>query len=302
MLVHGGPMDVTTWPEAIQTTKSIESAFSRFAKAMATAFCAAACSSISEPARDPRAEKLQPPPVYSRWWSMTESCSGVQGRMSNVSWYQVPGSDVVDSNGEYVAGYWGPVSNSIVLAGNGILFGDLVRHEMLHALLRQQSGHSRVFFVEHCAGIVSCGLKCLADAGRAPSIDPMVQRVSSSVLELSVSVVPQRPQSSVDGGVFTIIVAAHNPNPYPVVVTWHPPALNKTFFYSLVGPAGSNSRTELALDAGVTHFGPGATKRHYFDLSIGNRSDGRTVRPGTYTLHGGYDNRRIEVQNFVIAP
>ena len=294
--------DVRIWPKSMRTMKSIASAFSRFGQAMATAFWAAASTSISEPALDPRAERLQPPSVYSRWWSMTESCSGLQGQMSKVSWYQVPGSDVVDSNGEDVAGYWGPISNSIVLAGNGILFGDLVRHEMLHALVREQSGHSRAFFLEKCAGVVSCGPKCRSDAGPAPSIDPMVQRVSSDVLELSVSVVPEHPTSSVDEGVFAIIVAAHNPNPYPVVVTLNPSALNKTFFYSLFTPVGGIGNWELALDNGVTHFGPGATKRQYFDLSIGTRNDGRTVPPGLYTIYGGYNNRRIEVKNFVLAP
>jgi hypothetical protein len=286
----------------MRTRKSITSAFSRFGQAVATAFCAAACTSIADPILDRRAETFEPPSVYSRWWSVTESCSGLRGQMSNVSWYQVPGSDVVDSNGEDAAGYWAPVSNRIVLAGSGTLVGELVRHEMLHALIREPRGHSRAFFLERCAGVVSCGPTCRSDAGPAPPIDPMVQRVSSDVLELSVSVVPERPNSSVDGGVFTIIVTAHNPKPYPVVVTLDPSALKRTFFYKLFGPSGAIGNSERALDAGITHFGPGATKHQYFDLSIGNTNEGRTVRPGAYTIYGGYDNRWIEVENFVIAP
>jgi hypothetical protein len=53
------------------------------------------------------------PAVYARWWSLVESCSGLQGSLSDVSWYQVPGSENVARSGEQVAGYWASVENRI---------------------------------------------------------------------------------------------------------------------------------------------------------------------------------------------
>src|SRR6476620_4142025 len=138
-----------------------------------------ACSSIVDPALDPRAVSFQPPPVYARWWSMVESCSGLQGPLSDVSLYQVPGSGTVSYSGDEVAGYRALNNNRIVLGGEAILDGSVVRHEMLHALVRKASGHPREYFLQRCAGLVVCGPTCVADAGPAPSIDATVQRVNS---------------------------------------------------------------------------------------------------------------------------
>ncbi|HLE56718.1 MAG TPA: hypothetical protein VJB15_06525, partial [Rhodothermia bacterium] len=166
------------------------------------------CTSLVDPVLDPRAEPFQPPPVYARWWSMVESCSGLQGSMSNVSWYQVPGSESVDGNGKDVGGYWAPVSNSIILGGQLVLDGALVRHEMLHALVRQVKAHPREYFLDRCGGVVSCSSGCVADAGPAPKVDATVARVTSDVLKLHLSIIPNSPSSSIDGGVFAISVTA----------------------------------------------------------------------------------------------
>ena len=58
-------------------------------------------------------------------------------------------------SGREVGGYWTPGSNSIVLAGNGVLEGSFVRHEMLHALTRAPKGHKREDFLDKCGGVVS---------------------------------------------------------------------------------------------------------------------------------------------------
>ncbi len=135
-----------------------------------------ACTSIVDPALDPRAEPFHPLPVYARWWSMVESCSGLQGSLAEVSWYQVPGSETVDRSGDEVAGYWAPAGNRIVLGGEATLDGQVVRHEMLHALLRQLKGHPREYFLDRCGGVGSCASGCLTDAGPAATIEPTIRR------------------------------------------------------------------------------------------------------------------------------
>lgn len=263
---------------------------------------ALACTSIVDPVLDPRAVPFQPPPVYARWWSMVETCSGLQGSLSDVSWYQVPGSETVDRSGDEVAGYWAYLTNTIVLAGESMLDGLVVRHEMLHALVRQLRGHPREYFLDRCAGLVVCGPTCVADAGPAPSIDPTVPRVTSDVLKLFVSIEPSSPSSAVEGGVFAVIVSATNPNPYPIVVTQNPDAHNHTFFYTLLGPGGGISGAVDALDSSTTYFAAGETKRQYFDFSISANFGPRTAPSGSYRVNAGYETRAVTLEGISIGP
>jgi hypothetical protein len=263
---------------------------------------ALACSSIVDPVLDPRAVPFQPPPVYARWWSMVEKCSGLQGSLSDVSWYQVPGSETVRYSGDEVAGYWAYASNRIVLAGESMLDGLVVRHEMLHALVRQPKGHPRQYFLDQCAGLVVCGSTCVADAGPAPSIDPTIPRVTSEVLKLFVSIEPSSPSSAVDGGVFAVIVSATNPNSYPIVVSPSPGSRNHTFFYTLSGVAGGISGSVEALASSTTYFAAGETKRQYFDFSIAANLGARKVPSGVYQLYAGYEIRGVALEGFTIGP
>ncbi|HUQ19147.1 MAG TPA: hypothetical protein VM099_05995 [Gemmatimonadaceae bacterium] len=261
---------------------------------------APACTKIVDPMLDPRAVELSLPAVYARWWSMVENCSGLTGSMEAVSWYQVPNSStVVDNDGE-VSGYWSPASNRIVLAGNLILIGSIVRHEMLHAIVRQTNGHSREYFLGRCAGVVVCGAACLADAGPPPQPDINVARINSSGLTLTVSTVPQFPKSTVDGGVFTVIVTATNPRPFPVVVQLTQNS-GHTFGYSLTGALGNAGFAGIS-DIGVAYFAAGETKTQYFDFSIGSPSSQRVVAPAIYRIFGVYDATSVSVANVTIGP
>lgn len=262
-----------------------------------------ACSSITDPPLDARAVAMQPLPVYARWWSMVESCSGLQGSLSAVSWYDVPGSATVEYPGDEVSGYWSAASNRIVLAGTVTLSGDVVRHEMLHALLRNVKGHPREYFLDRCAGVVSCASSCVKDAGPGPNVDvTTTERVTADVLKLFVSVVPASPSSSVDGGVFTVIVTATNPNSHPIFVT-AASLLNQSFFCTLFRDAGDGiAATVDVLDSSGRYFAAGETKRQYFDFSIGNFFGGHTAPPGTYRLYAGYETRGVSLEGFTIAP
>src|SRR6478752_7807743 len=64
-----------------------------------------ACDRIVDPALPFAATPYSPPVVYSKWWSMVESCSGVSRPLANVTWFGVPGEDF-DLNGQVVTGYW----------------------------------------------------------------------------------------------------------------------------------------------------------------------------------------------------
>jgi hypothetical protein len=233
---------------------------------------------------------------------MVESCSGLQGSLSDVSWYQVPGSETVSYSGDEVAGYWAHDRNRIVLGGEAVLDGSVVRHEMLHALVRQASGHPREYFLNRCAGLVVCGPTCVADAGPAPNIDATVPRVTSEALQLFVSIEPVPPSSAIDGGVFAVIVSATNPNSHPVVITSTANGPGNTFFYSLLGPAGGITGSVDAIDSSMRYFGAGETKRQYFDFSIAANLGKRKVPPGSYQLYAGWETRGVTLEAITIGP
>jgi len=258
------------------------------------------CTRIVDPVLESGAQQFERPPVYARWWSLVESCSGIQGSLADITWYQVPGSTVT-LDGKDVSGYWSRASNSIVLASDEVLGGAIVRHEMLHALVRQP-GHSREYFLNRCGGIVACASACVADAGPAPQTDPLAVHTSSDALHFRVVVEPQSPSSSVDGGVFTLIVSATNTNPYPIIVDPNPSAGNYGFFYTFLGPAGGITGTGGALDLSIRYYASGETKNQYFDFSIGAHLGPALIPPGTYRVVGGFDTRGVALEGVTIGP
>ena len=251
---------------------------------------ALACSSIADPALDPGAESLVPPVVYRRWWTMVEECSGIAGSFDAVVWYSVPNSDVVHAGNDQIGGYWAPGSNRIVLAGNGLYDGRFIRHEMLHALVRQTKGHSHSYFVDQCGGIVSCVTKCREDVGPPPIIPSDIRRVQSSALRINVSLIPDEPDIETDGGVFTVAVTAINPNSYPVVVELDDRWLGRGFFYQIYGPGVVGvAESDSIFDSSTTYFKAGQQKLTYFDLSLTELPGASFIKPGLYALQGGYD-------------
>ena len=87
------------------------------------------------------------PARFALWWQMTESCSGRQGDLRAIRWYIVPDAHSIDVGGKRVQGV--TIGDRIVLAGAVRGNGPLVRHEMLHALLKRGS-HPNKKFVEAC--------------------------------------------------------------------------------------------------------------------------------------------------------
>jgi hypothetical protein len=131
-------------------------------------------------------QRFTAPPVYQLWWSMVQACSGHTGNLAAVEWYVVPGADSISDGSEGVAGYWSSSDNRIVLIGSGEFNGPLVRHEMLHELVRVD-GHPRSEFVRrfgtHRTTPWSCSsvhLETAAPASRSPAESPARARDCSS--------------------------------------------------------------------------------------------------------------------------
>jgi hypothetical protein len=247
-----------------------------------------ACWRLVDPQLPPGSRQFSPPVVYVKWWAMTEACSGRFASIESLSWFQVPGTLRDPTNGEDLGGYWSGGSNRIVLAEENKLSGEIVRHEMLHALL-QKPTHPRAAFLGNCAGVVDCVQKCIADAGPPPILAPDAVEVPPDSLEISLEVEPLAPTIRQDDGAFTITVSAHNPSSHPVVVRLpqRVGAPSRTFWFDVRAPSGGVTDGDLELDPSVTMFSPGETKRRVFDFTIGNDLASRALPPGTYTVVRG---------------
>lgn len=124
------------------------------------------CTDLFGPSLPSGAVVLDPLPAeYAGWWSLTERCSGLQGRLSDVRWYLVPEVEALPGQ-DRAAGQYQSADHRVVFAEPYVRDGFIVRHEMLHAL--GAHGHTRALFRERCGGVVGCGERCRADAGTDP--------------------------------------------------------------------------------------------------------------------------------------
>lgn len=127
---------------------------------LATATFLAACSDLTAPVLPP-AVLLQPPAVYRSWWRQVEECSGRTADFTRTRFYTVIPTPNEDSlyfrdprTGQYLDGEWVPSSNAIYLAAGQVTNPGVVRHEMLHAILRE-IGHPARYFADRCAVLVA---------------------------------------------------------------------------------------------------------------------------------------------------
>ena len=250
---------------------------------------AIACHELVDPPLPNGAEPFAAPAQFELWWAMTEACANRSAPMSSIAWYVVPGTRTINDGGKVVSGYWSEASNRIVLAEEAAQLGPVVRHEMLHALLHG-GGHPRQAFLENCGGIVSCGPDCLAEAGPAPAAPAGAIVVPPESLRVSVSVFPSLPTRAVFGGHFTLTVLASNPMHNSVVVALPalPDGASLGFRFDVGGSSRELSYDDFVQDASVWRFAPGETKRHVFDLVVGEPGEAWALWPGTHRVEGGY--------------
>lgn len=172
-----------------------------------------ACESLA-PSLSDGAVSYSPPAKFRLWWAMVESCSGQTRDYSEVSWYILPGAQVLrDGSG----GNYNRATSQILFAEQALLAPPLVRHEMLHALL-PIGGHPRDPFLLGCEGIVSCDGPCALDAGGRPTPSQTAPEVSPHDIGTRFEIAPAVPTESAYGGAWAIIISITNPRPYDVWV------------------------------------------------------------------------------------
>jgi hypothetical protein len=222
---------------------------------------------------------MDPPRVYEMWWGLTESCSGIAADFSHVQWYQVPNVSQIVVAGSPGQGYWWSDGNRIAIAGKAVFDGQLVRHEMLHALTR--GGHTHEYFMDKCGGVVACVGPCLTEAGDTPA--PPADALTIDVTDLAVESYVQASDAPIptDSGWVALTITARNPRNEPVWVSLRTVVPNEkasaTFGYDLhctSGGCGGGGGYNFVWDDKIG-FAAGQTRRYVFD---------RHVEPGTYAL------------------
>lgn len=268
-------------------------------------FGLAACGAdrIIDPPLPTDAEMFSPPLAYTTWWNMTQACSGLTGSLGAVTWYKT-NEDLRNVSGEALNGYWSSASNRIVLTNASVHDGGVVRHEMLHALLRKP-GHPRDAFLAKCAGTVVCEGPCIQDAGPYPTPPEAPIAISGDLIDFVVNVLPANPTPGVDGGFFSITVTAHSRSPHWATVTPVSP-VGATGGFSFEVRSTSTSAgiaiQELAFDPSQTIFAPGETKKQVFDFVIGDDPFSNQLLPGDYIVRGGFAGNWSIYSPFVIGP
>jgi hypothetical protein len=256
------------------------------------------------------AEEFSPPAVYATWWKMTEACSGMTGHLGAITWFRTGQALHAFPSGDPLGGYWTPVGNRIVLTNDLALDGGVVRHEMLHALIRK-GGHPRNQFLGKCMGTVLCPDACIRDGGpyAHPAETPI--HVTGDSIAITLDIEPGNPASAHDGGFFSMTVIVRNRSTHWVTVPsslsqnfpgYTGPDSSRTFEIDVRGPTGGIMIPEGLFDLSEWIFAPGETKKHVFDFAIGNDLRASRLPPGNYLARGGYSDYWAAYSSFVIGP
>jgi hypothetical protein len=266
-----------------------------------------ACDLITAPL-PPNAVRFVPPAVYARWWAMTEACSGRSGDLGAVDWFRVPGSQF-NLGEQPVSGYWSRNANRIVLAEEGIEEGDIVRHEMLHALLRV-AGHPRSQFLGSCASLVDCQGSCVTDGGtwHPPQADYVLLPPES----LDIAIRPELLPRETDGQRwFDLEITVRNSRSRALrLAPPGDPPTPHTFGYTLRGPVqswspfvgGGIQGGEVMTDSSTVFFQPFETKKYLFEFLVADKLDEHHILPGMYLVRGDYARRWTVNDTVAVSP
>ena len=263
------------------------------------AWGAAACT-LTEPLPSDAAQ-FDPPAIYRRWWAMTEACSGISGDLSDITWFRVPGN-AVEVHGTVAGGYWTSGGNRIVLTADNVDDGGVVRHEMLHALLRNIAGqHPRAWFLELCGSVVVCEDECVADAGpwRAPG--PYVWlRADSLDVDSEATLLPRES----DGQRWvSMLVTVKNPRAFAVMV---PAPLGTStqrgFMFDVRGPTGGRSVEDFVDDSSRMYFAPHETKTQLYEFRVAGELTSTHIVAGRNLLGGGFARHRTAFDTVNVSP
>ena len=233
---------------------------------------------------------------------MTQACSSLTGSLAAISWYQTSQVVYDTKSGDVIAGYWLPESNRIVLTSSVMLDGGIVRHEMLHALIRK-GGHPRSQFLNNCGGTVACEEPCVASAGPYPTPPASPIVVTGDSIEITLTVDPRAPAKQIDDGRFSVTVFARSKSAHWITIA---PAAGsdalQTFSIDVEGANGYTTSSKRIIDQSQTIFAPHETKRQVFDLVVGDYPIAHQLLPGDYTARGAFAGWWSSDSSFVIAP
>ncbi len=101
-----------------------------------------ACVACLTPTTEPEGlVDYEPLPEYSEWYSELERCAHVTGTpIGEVRWRQLPGASRIAYGDTTLAAYWLPPAE-IVVSGAYIRSEIIIKHELLHHLLRRDPYH-----------------------------------------------------------------------------------------------------------------------------------------------------------------
>jgi hypothetical protein len=243
----------------------------RIAAVLASCVLLWSCDSITAPpfpSNDVRA--IQPLARYSLWWEEVQECAGRKGDFASIHWYETRSGPVV-VDGKTYDGYWWEDGNRIALADR--YRGPIVRHEMLHAILRR-GDHPLDMFAGRCEGVVAF------DAPESYGVNPLLAAqaktvAAESTLAVSIGPEPVIPRLSQYGGCFTLTVTAANRTGAPIWVTL-PNEYTGSYVFREEGYTGTLMYTRQKR----VFFAPGQQRRVVLDAYVDTA--------GTYHVSAGY--------------
>lgn len=229
-----------------------------------------ACRGVTEPGAvlPERAERFAAPAAYRNWWSVTQQCSGLTGDFDAVTFYRVPGSSAfVLPTGGQANGAWYSNGNIIVVAGDSAYSGEIVRHEMLHALIGAVSGHPVAYYGSKCGGVVACANSCASEvAASPPLIDSNSPLIDASGLQIEASVTPSDLVAGKSSGFMTLRMRITNPHAFSVRVRLAPSGSGST--YSVFGVNFNGSRRSDLQFGSVIELPANGSRSRAFDQVI----------------------------------
>ncbi len=150
------------------------------------------------------------PSHFRSLWRTVEACSGQMANFHAIDWYSAPGA-LAGGDGE-TAGWWWSAKDRIYINEDYLDDANVVRHEMLHAIVRGSS-HSTEF-VDECGGLVTCVGECITEAGPlSPLPTASAAVIAADELEVDATIIV--PLSGEEGWT-TVVVSARNPRTEPV--------------------------------------------------------------------------------------
>ena len=262
----------------------------------------AACSDVFEPLFPPNAVRVTPPPQYRVWWEVVERCSGYSADFAAVTWHRVPIGEGLTVRGESAAGAWFASGNAIAIGDGWRTVGSLVRHEILHAILRTGT-HPREYFREACGDEVMCGRDCLGAVVLANAIPLAIEQ-----LNVDATLFPRYPSLGRDDGYAAVVVRVRNPYHVNAFVNAHrfsQATCPVGFVITSLSDAQRHDEDCRALrynasDARV-YFKPGEMRHLVFDLNLRSVASGPFHAEAVVVSAVLMDQRRGAWQ-FTIAP